>query len=145
MCACQVTSVVGTLRPRGPQPARLLCPQESPGETIGMGCHALLQGIFPTQGSNPRLLSLLHWQVCSLPLLPPGKPYIYIFFLLFFSIIVYYRILCCTVGPHCLSVLYITVCIRQSQIPNLFVPQTLSPLVAISLCSMPVRLLLFCK
>ena len=30
--------------------------------------HALLQGIFPTQGSNPHLLPLLHWQVGSLPL-----------------------------------------------------------------------------
>ena len=39
-----------------------------------MGCHALLQGIFPTQGSNLRLLSLLHWQAGSLPLAPPGKP-----------------------------------------------------------------------
>ena len=26
-----------------------------------VGCHALLQGIFPTQGSNPHLLRLLHW------------------------------------------------------------------------------------
>ena len=39
-----------------------------------MGCHALLQGIFPTQGLNPHLLRLLHWQVGSLPLAPPGKP-----------------------------------------------------------------------
>ena len=39
-----------------------------------MGCHALLQGIFPTQGSNPDLLPLLHWQADSLPLAPPGKP-----------------------------------------------------------------------
>ena len=39
----------------------------------GVGCHFLLQGIFPTQGSNPRLLCLLHWQVGSLPLAPPGK------------------------------------------------------------------------
>ena len=38
-----------------------------------MGCCALLQGIFPTQGLNPRLLHLLHWLVCSLPLVPPGK------------------------------------------------------------------------
>ena len=36
----------------------------------------LLQGIFPTQGSNPHLLCLLHWQVGSLSLAPPGKPYI---------------------------------------------------------------------
>ena len=29
--------------------------EESPGKDTGMGCHALLQGIFPTQGSNPGL------------------------------------------------------------------------------------------
>ena len=39
-----------------------------------MGCYALLQGIFPTQGSNPHLFCLLHWQAGSLPLAPPGKP-----------------------------------------------------------------------
>ena len=33
-----------------------------------MGCHFLLQGIFPTQGLNPHVLRLLHWQVGSLPL-----------------------------------------------------------------------------
>ena len=38
-----------------------------------MGCHFILQGIFPTQGSNLHLLHLLHWQVGSLPLMPPGK------------------------------------------------------------------------
>ena len=37
-----------------------------------MGCHALLQGIFPTQGSNLCLLCLLNWQAGSLPLAPPG-------------------------------------------------------------------------
>ena len=31
-------------------------------------CHFLLQGIFPTQGSNSRLLNLQHWQADSLPL-----------------------------------------------------------------------------
>ena len=45
----------------------------SPGKNTGVVCHALLQGIFPTQGSNPHLLHL-HWQVGSLPLAPPGKP-----------------------------------------------------------------------
>ena len=34
------------------------------------GCHALLQGIFPTQGWDPRLC-LLYWQVGSLTLAPP--------------------------------------------------------------------------
>ena len=33
----------------------------------------LLQGIFPTQGSSPRLLHLLQWQAGSLPLAPPGR------------------------------------------------------------------------
>ena len=47
---------------------------DSPGKNTGVGCHTLLQGIFPTQGSNPHLLCLLHCQVCSLPLTPPGKP-----------------------------------------------------------------------
>ena len=28
---------------------------ESPGKNTGVGCHAFLQGIFPTQGSNPGL------------------------------------------------------------------------------------------
>ena len=35
--------------------------------------HFLLPGIFPTQGSNPRLLGLQHWQSGSVPLVPPGK------------------------------------------------------------------------
>ena len=38
-----------------------------------VGCPALLQGIFLTQGSNPHILSLLHWQVGSLPLAPGQK------------------------------------------------------------------------
>ena len=29
---------------------------DSPGKNSGVGCHALLQGIFPTQGLNPGLL-----------------------------------------------------------------------------------------
>ena len=29
---------------------------DSPGKNTGVGCHALLQGIFPIQGSNPGLL-----------------------------------------------------------------------------------------
>ena len=36
--------------------------------------HALLHGIVPTQGSNPHLLHLLHWQAGSLPLAPPQNP-----------------------------------------------------------------------
>ena len=38
------------------------------------GTISYVQGIFPTQGSNLHLLCLLHWQMGSLPLTPPGKP-----------------------------------------------------------------------
>ena len=46
-----------TLQPCGLQPARLLCPCNSPGKNTGVGSCSFLQGIFPTQGSN---LNLLH-------------------------------------------------------------------------------------
>lgn len=39
-----------------------------------VGCHALLQGIFPAQESNPRLLHLLYWQADSLSLCHLGSP-----------------------------------------------------------------------
>ena len=44
------------LRLCGLQPARLLSPRASPDKDTGVGCHALLHGIFPTQGSNPYVL-----------------------------------------------------------------------------------------
>ena len=37
------------------EPARLLCPWNSPSKNTGVGCHSLLQWIFPTQGLNPGL------------------------------------------------------------------------------------------
>ena len=51
-----------------------LSPWNSLGKNAGVGCHALLQGIFLAQGSNLHLLGLLHWQADSLPLVPPGNP-----------------------------------------------------------------------
>ena len=50
------------------------CPWDSPGKSAGVGCHALLQGNFLTQGSNPHLLCLLHWKVGFLPLHHLGSP-----------------------------------------------------------------------
>ena len=41
-----------SLLPYGLQPIRLLCPRDSPGKNTGVGCHFLLPGIFPTQGSD---------------------------------------------------------------------------------------------
>ena len=56
--ACYVASVVSdSLWPLGRLPSRLLCPRNSPGKKTGVGYHDLLQGIFPTQGSNPCLFT----------------------------------------------------------------------------------------
>ena len=44
-----------SLRPHGLQPTRLLCPWDFPGNSTRVDCHFLLQGIFPTQQSNPGL------------------------------------------------------------------------------------------
>ena len=53
------------------EPARPLCPWGFSGRTAGACCHFLLWSIFLlTQGWNPCLLSLLHWQVDSLHQLP---------------------------------------------------------------------------
>ena len=54
---CSVTSVVSnSLQPWGLRPARLLSPEGLPVSTTGLGCHALLQESFPTQGWNPHFL-----------------------------------------------------------------------------------------
>ena len=72
-CVCYPSAMSNALQPHGLQPTRLLCPWNFPGKNTGMGCHFLLQGIFPTYRSNPHLLHHLHWQADSLPLVPPGK------------------------------------------------------------------------
>ena len=41
--------------PCGLQPTKLFCLWDSPGKNTGVGSHSLLQGIFPTQKSNPGL------------------------------------------------------------------------------------------
>ena len=57
-------SHVWLLATHGLQPTRLLCPWDFPSRNTGVGCHFLLQGIFPT--ASPALLadSLLisHWE-----------------------------------------------------------------------------------
>ena len=52
ICACVLSCFrrVASLWPQGQQPARLRCPWHFPGKDSGVGCHFLLQGIFPTQG-----------------------------------------------------------------------------------------------
>ena len=69
---CLVAQPCPTLcDPMDCSPPVFLCPWDFPGKNTGVGWHALLQGVFPTQGLNPLLL---HWQVGTLPLALPGKP-----------------------------------------------------------------------
>ena len=60
--------VPASLRSRGLQPSRLLCPWDFPVKVTGVGCSFLLQGIFLIQGQKLGLLCLLHWQGDSSPL-----------------------------------------------------------------------------
>ena len=59
VCVCMCVCAKSLLTLCNPmdcmQPTRLLCPWDSPGKNTGVSCHALLQGIFLTQGLNPRL------------------------------------------------------------------------------------------
>ena len=57
-CSLQGSSVHGILQPK----------------MLKWVANVHLRGILPTQGLNPHLLGLLHWQAGSLPLAPAGKP-----------------------------------------------------------------------
>ena len=67
--SCSVMS--DSLRPHGVEPTRLLCPLNFPGKNTGVGCHFLLQQIFPTQGLNLHHLHcrliLYHWATKEVP------------------------------------------------------------------------------
>ena len=79
------------------------------------GCHFHLQGIFQTQGSNPRLLRLLHWQVGPLPL----APHVYLQ-----SCTVW------TVKTEGRSILYFSgtnACVRAQSCPTVWDPMDCSP------------------
>ena len=74
MCMSSSHSVVSSsFATPGLWSPRLLCPWDSPGKNIEVGCHFLLQGIFLTQGSNPGLPGL-ELQAYSLLSEPPEKP-----------------------------------------------------------------------
>ena len=64
VCVLSHSIMTDFLQPHGLWPIRLLCPWDFPGKNNEVGFHFLLQGIFLTQGRNPRLL---HWQVDSSP------------------------------------------------------------------------------
>ena len=62
------------LRPHGQQPARRLCLWDFPGKNTGVDCHALLQGIFLTQGMNSHFFTSPALAGEFLTTVPPGKP-----------------------------------------------------------------------
>ena len=67
MCVLSHPVMYDSLQPHGLQPARLLCPWDSPGKNTGVGIHSFLLEIFPTQGLN---LGLLHCRQILYHLLP---------------------------------------------------------------------------
>ena len=63
MFVCLVTSVVSdSLRRYGLSPIRQISPWDSPGNNTEVGCHALLQGIFPTQDTYQNLDKIFIWE-----------------------------------------------------------------------------------
>ena len=56
------------------EPARHHCPWDSLGKNTGLGCHDLLQGDLPSQGSKARLLCLLHCSWILYPVSHQGSP-----------------------------------------------------------------------
>ena len=71
-----------SLQRHGLQPTRPLCPWDFPGKSTGVGCHFLLQGIFPTQGLNPGLPHCRQMLYC---LSHQGGSHFYIFIIIIFS------------------------------------------------------------
>ena len=49
LCVLVASVMSDSLRPYGLWPTRLLCPWDSQGKNTGVGCHALLHRLFPTQ------------------------------------------------------------------------------------------------
>ena len=73
-CRLAYNSVVSNpLHSYGLYSLRLLCPRDFSSKNTGVGCNSFLQGICPTERSNPSLLSLLYWQADSLPLSHMGS------------------------------------------------------------------------
>ena len=72
VCVCLVAQSCPTLcNPMLCSPPSSSVHGDSSGKNTGVGCHALLQRIFPNSGIKPRSPAL---QADSLPPAPPGKP-----------------------------------------------------------------------
>ena len=152
------------------QPTPVFLPGESQGQRSLVGCRLWDRTESDVTEVTQQQQQLLHCKWILQQLSYQGSPqtsifdtyffsfkkndsvihiHIYVFFFRFLSIIDYYMILnifpCVIQYPSCLSTLCITVCICQSQTPNLSLPAPLFSLVTISLFSVSVSLFLFCK
>ena len=74
-CCLVAQSCLTLLQPHGLQSTWLLCPWDFPGKNTGVGCHALLQELFPTQESKPGLLHCRHILYCQSDQGSPQFPY----------------------------------------------------------------------
>ena len=62
VCVLSCSVMSDFLWPHGLYSFRLLCSWNFLDKYTGVGCHFLLQWIFPIQGSNPHHVHILHWQ-----------------------------------------------------------------------------------
>ena len=74
LCACMLSRFSHVWLFATPWTLRLLCPWDSPGKNTGVGCYALLQGTFQTQGTEPESLTTPALAGGSLPLVYLGSP-----------------------------------------------------------------------
>ena len=74
MHVCSV--MLDSLQPNGLKAAKFLCLWGFPGKDTGVGDISSSRGFFPSQGLNPGLLHLLHWQWGSKPLCHLGRPFL---------------------------------------------------------------------
>ena len=74
-CMLSCSDLSSSLRPHELKRISLLCSWNIPGKNTGVGCHFLLEVIFPTQGLNLHLLCLLHCRWIHYPLNHQGNTF----------------------------------------------------------------------
>ena len=109
---CLVSQSCPTLYdPEGWAPPGCSVHGDSPGKNTGVGCHALLQGIFPTQGSNPGPPHCRQNHYCLSHQGSPFKPYLFpkfkIISIHIFHITFHYSFACIHMHMYYKHILYI--------------------------------------
>ena len=102
----EVAQSCPTLRPHGLEPTRLLCPWDSPGNSIGVDCHFLLQGNLPDPGIKPGYPILQADTLSSEPCLKKSDLTFYSpnhYFLMFggqFDVFIFFFFCNCSITPE---------------------------------------------